>query len=70
MALTPEETAELVLLKSVRLDLISGQKVSKVTSGGRSVEFNQASLSRVEETIASLERRSRRRRGGAIGFTF
>lgn len=69
MPLTTEDQAELAMLKSVRLELISGQRVSKVSTGGRSIEFSQASLGKVEETIAVLERRGRRRRGGAIGFT-
>lgn len=69
MPLNTEDQAELTMLKSVRLELISGQRVSKVTSAGKSIEFSQASLGKVEETIATLERRGRRRRGGAIGFT-
>ena len=69
MPLTSEELAELAMLKTVRLELISGKKVSKVTSNGRSMEYEKASQGSVEAMIASLERRNRRRRGGAIGFT-
>ncbi len=68
MALTPEENAELAELRAVRLKLISGQAVAKVSSNGRSVEYSQASLSKLEEVISGLERRAGRRRGGAIGF--
>lgn len=68
MALSTEEEAELGRLRTVRLRLISGENVAKVTSNGRSVEYSQASLPKLEEIISGLERRARRRRGGAIGF--
>lgn len=68
MALSIEEQAELGRLRTVRLRLISGENVAKITSNGRSVEYSQASLPKLEETISGLERRAGRRRGGAIGF--
>lgn len=70
MALSIEEQAELVRLRTVRLRLISGENVAKITSNGRSVEYSQASLPKLEEIISGLERRAGRRRGGAIGFRF
>ncbi len=68
MALTTEQTAELSEMKSAYRRLISGQHVIKVSSGGRSVEYSQANLGRLEEAIAGLELVGRRRRGAAIGF--
>nr|WP_314123299.1 gpW family head-tail joining protein [uncultured Brevundimonas sp.] len=68
MALSIEEQAELGRLRTVRLRLISGENVAKITSNGRSVEYSQASLPKLEEIISGLERRAGRRRGGAIGF--
>lgn len=68
MALSVEEQADLAQLRSVRTRLISGQAVAKITANGRSVEYSQASLPKLEQVIASLERRERGRRGGAIGF--
>ncbi|MEJ8403847.1 gpW family head-tail joining protein [Brevundimonas vesicularis] len=68
MALSIEEQAELGRLRTVRLRLISGENVAKITSNGRSVEYSQASLPKLEEIISCLERRAGRRRGGAIGF--
>ncbi|ANC52435.1 hypothetical protein A4249_01300 [Brevundimonas sp. GW460-12-10-14-LB2] len=70
MALSIEEQAELGRLRTVRLRLISGENVAKITSNGRSVEYSQASLPKLEEIISGLERRAGRRRGGAIGFRF
>ncbi len=68
MALSIEEQAELGRLRTVRLRLISGENVAKITSNGRSVEYSQASLPKLEEIISGLERRAGRRRGGAVGF--
>lgn len=68
MALSIEEQAELGRLRTIRLRLISGENVAKITSNGRSVEYSQASLPKLEEIISGLERRAGRRRGGAIGF--
>lgn len=68
MPLTTEEKSELDQLRAVRTRLISGQHVAKVSANGRSVEYSQASLPKLEEVIASLERRARGRRGGAISF--
>ena len=68
MALSIEDQLELAQMKAVRARLVSGEQVAKVTANGRSVEYTQASLSKVEEIIAGLERRSRPRRGGAVGF--
>ena len=68
MALSIEEQAELGRLRTVRLRLISGENVAKITSNGRSVEYSQASLPKLEEIISGLERRAGRRRGGAIVF--
>ncbi|WP_426019012.1 gpW family head-tail joining protein [Brevundimonas sp. DWR2-3-1b1] len=68
MALSIEEQAELGRLRIVRMRLISGENVAKITSNGRSVEYSQASLPKLEEIISGLERRAGRRRGGAIGF--
>nr|WP_315051308.1 gpW family head-tail joining protein [uncultured Brevundimonas sp.] len=68
MSLSPEEQSELSQLRAVRTRLISGQHVAKVSANGRSVEYSQASLPKLEEIIASLERRARGRRSGAIGF--
>lgn len=68
MALSIEEQTELGRLRTVRLRLISGENVAKITSNGRSVEYSQASLPKLEEIISGLERRAGRRRGGAIGF--
>lgn len=68
MSLTSDEQSELTELKMVRTRLISGAAVAKVSSHGRSVEYSQANLSKLEEVIAGLERRAGRRRRGAIGF--
>lgn len=68
MSLSPEEQSELNQLRAVRTRLISGQHVAKVSANGRSVEYSQASLPKLEELIATLERRARSRRGGAISF--
>lgn len=68
MALSIEEQAELGRLRAVRTRLISGEAVAKISANGRSVEYSQASLPKLEGIISGLERRAGRRRGGAIGF--
>ena len=68
MPLSPEEQSELNQLRSVRTRLISGAQIAEVSANGRSVKYSQAHLPKLEEVIASLERRARGRRGGAIGF--
>nr|WP_314525472.1 gpW family head-tail joining protein [uncultured Brevundimonas sp.] len=68
MALSVEDQAELGRLRAVRTRLISGEAVAKISANGRSVEYSQASLPKLEEIISGLERRAGRRRGGAVGF--
>ena len=72
MALTPEEATLLAKYRSAFAALISGERVSEVTSGGRTVKYGQADLERLEKAIAELEARasapSPSRRRGAVGF--
>ena len=71
MALTPEETLRLAGLRAARDRLIKGESVAKVTSGGRSVDYAQADLGRLEGEIDALAQRDGgRRKRGAITFAF
>lgn len=73
MALTAEETARLVRLRADRDAQIGGRGLSKIASGGRSKEFAQADLDRLEGDIAALEAKAltgRARKRGAITFRF
>lgn len=70
MALSIEEETELAALRVAYSQIISGKAVAKVTSNGRSVEYSQANLARLELRISGLEKGKRRRRGGAVGFRF
>ena len=74
MALTTEDTLRLANLKLARDRLISGGQVQKVTSGGRTVEYSQADMTRLDGEIdaletAAVETRPRRKRG-SITFAF
>jgi len=72
MALSAEDTALLASYRTAYGALISGTLVSEVTSGGRTVKFDKASLPKLEGEIARLEAAAANcapvRRRGAIGF--
>lgn len=74
MALSTEDAARLASLKLARDRLISGGQVAKVTSGGRTVEYSQADMSRLDGEICALEASAATsgpvRRRGALGFRF
>ncbi len=74
MALSTEDAARLVSLKTARDRLISGGQVAKVSSGGRTVEYGQADMSRLDGEIAGLEAAAITngpvRRRGALTFRF
>lgn len=74
MPLSTEDAARLANLKLARDRLISGDQVSKVTSGGRTVEYGQADMTRLDGEIDSLETAATsttpRRKRGAITFRF
>jgi len=74
MALSSEDTVRLANLKAARDRLISGGQVAKVTSGGRTVEYGQADMARLDGEIDGLEASATttapRRKRGAITFRF
>ncbi|MBX9707914.1 MAG: gpW family protein [Caulobacteraceae bacterium] len=74
MALTTEDTLRLANLKLARDRLISGGQVAKVTSGGRTVEYSQADMKRLDGEIDALEAAAietgPRRKRGAVTFVF
>lgn len=72
MALSDADAARLASLRTARDNLISGQAVSKITSGGRTVEYGPADLQRLNGDISALEAAEARngtvRRRGPIRF--
>lgn len=75
MALSSEDAARLVRLRARREQIIGGDRVSKVSSGGRSIEKSDPDLAKLDGDIAALEAASltpsgRVRQRGAIGFRF
>lgn len=73
MALSLQDLALLAQYRSAYAALISGELVSEVSSGGRTMKYVKADLGRLEAEIARLEDadncRTPRRRRGAVGFT-
>lgn len=65
-------TADALRLASLRLaydQLIAGNKIAKVSSGDRSVDYSAADINRLEAEIRGLEAMNETgRRRGAISF--
>lgn len=75
MALSVEEQQMLTKFRTAWAALISGDKVAKVTSSGRNVEYTKADLPKLEQAIADLEAKALLpagqvlRRRGALRFS-
>lgn len=75
MALSTEDAARLARLKSDRAAALDPNRVTKVASGGRSIEKATPDLKRIQAEIDALEAAAqtttgRVRRRGAITFRF
>lgn len=64
MALTTEDEQLLASLRAAEVEIATGRRVAKVMSGGRTVEYAAADLSRLRgqiETLEALQRNGGRR---------
>lgn len=55
MSLTTEQAQELAALTAARAALLAGERVAKISRNGRSVEYAQVDLDRLDARIAELE---------------
>lgn len=58
MALSQADEARLVSLQQALDDLLSGARVAKVSSGGRSVDYAPAEIDALRREIADLKAQS------------
>ena len=73
MPLSIADQAFLDQCRAARAALLTGQQVTEVTSGGRTIRYAATDLDKLEAMIARLEEQAERltptRRRGAVGFT-
>jgi|WetSurMetagenome_2_1015567.scaffolds.fasta_scaffold434306_2 hypothetical protein len=68
MALTTDELARLAALRKAYDDLITGKKVTRVSIGGRLVEYGAGDMARIKQEVDSLSAKNMGRTRGAVRF--